>query len=489
MIAKMTSRKKLFVGSLCLGCALFALTTPSPPLQAKMHVVERSSDTKMDTVRVAQGTSENMKLDQTFADIVVGDPDIADVVPLTDRSLYILGKKLGRTSVSIYSAEKQLLGSLDVEVSYDTSALAVELHKRLPDAKIKVSSINGRILLTGTVPDAVTLDQAVLIAKQFGADIVPSITVTRSQQVMLEVRFLEVSRTAGRELSSRLSVAGPGWSSTTGFASLKNGSAPFGTISGTLISGAYTATLDIRALEEKGLARRLAEPNLVALSGDTASFLAGGEFPFPIQSGIAGQVSIEFKKFGVGLSFTPTVLKDSLINMKIEPEVSELDNTQSVSIGGVTVPSLIVRRASTTVELKDGQSFALAGLLQSVNASDLSQLPWIGNIPILGALFRSASFQRHETDLVILITPHIIQPVVPGQVLRAPTAITKRANDAELFLAGQTDTPRRGFLNDADRAEQQNAQNAPAQPYPAQPYNDGGHILSLAKPEDTNARR
>jgi pilus assembly protein CpaC len=479
-MTKKTSLIKPFGRMLLLTCAALIFTTDAAPVQAKMHVVERSSDMSIDTVRVAQGMSENIKLDTPFADIVVGDPDIADVVPLTDKSLYVLGKKLGRTSVSIYDTEKQLLGTLDVEVSYDTKELSAELRRRLPGAKIHVSSVNGRILLTGSVPDAVTLDQAVLIAKQFGAEVVPSMTVSRSQQVMLEVRFEEVSRDAGRELSSRLTVNGPGWTANTGFDNVLSGSDAFGTISGTATSGAYSATLAIRALEEKGLARRLAEPNLVALSGDTASFLAGGEFPFPVQSGTLGQVSIEFKKFGVGLSFTPTVLKDGLINMRIEPEVSELDNTQSVTAGGTTVPGLIVRRASTTVELKDGQSFMLAGLLQSVNSNELAQMPWIGNIPILGALFRSASFQRHETDLVILITPHIVQPVLPGQVLRSPLEATKRANDAEYFLTGEQETPRRGYIGGAP------ANDAPLQP---QPYNSGGHILSLTKPEDANARR
>lgn len=457
-----------------MALALLAASQTSATA-AGMQIVERSSEMKIGTVKVAQGTSETMKVDTSFSDIVVGDPDIADVVPLTDKSLYVLGKKLGRTSVSIYSLDKQLLGVLDVEVSYDSREMASELKQRLPGSKIKVSSVNGRILLTGSVPDAVTLDQAVLIAKQFGPEVVASINVDRSQQVMLEVRFMEVSRSAGRELSSRFSVTGPGYSATTGFAGLQSGASSFGTISGSIISGGVNATLAIRALEDQGLARRLAEPNLVALSGDTASFLAGGEFPFPVQSGDGGQVSIEFKKFGVGLSFTPTVLKDGLINLKIEPEVSELDNTQGVSIGGVSVPGLIVRRANTTVELKDGQSFAMAGLLQSVNSSDLSQLPWIGNIPILGALFRSTSFQRRETDLVIMVTPRLVRPAVPGQVIASPLDTTKRANDAELFLAGQTEVPRRGVMNRNWRGEE----------LQSQPYNTDGHILSLTKPEET----
>ncbi len=469
--------------SAAMAVALLALAAPLTTAEARMRVIEKSSDMKIGVASVAQGTSETMKVDTSYTDLVVGDPDIADVVPLTDRSLYVLGKKLGRTSVSIYGADKQLLGVLDIEVSYDSREMAVELKRRLPDANIKVSSVNGHILLTGTVPDAITLDQAVLIAKQFGPEVVNSMSVDRSQQVMLEVRFLEVSRTAGRELSSRLSVTGPGYSATTGFPGLQTGQDAFGTLTGSIVSGGVNATLAVRALEEKGLARRLAEPNLVALSGDTASFLAGGEFPFPVASGIAGQVSIEFKKFGVGLSFTPTVLKDGLINLKIDPEVSELDNTQGIAIGGVQVPGLVVRRASTTVELKDGQSFAMAGLLQSVNSSDLSQLPWVGNIPILGALFRSTSFQRHETDLVIMVTPRLVRPAVPGQALHSPLDSTKRTNDSELFINGQTEEPtggppRRGLLNRGFR----DAERTPVQPLP---YNTDGHILSVTKPEET----
>lgn len=471
------SKTRIGLPLLVATCALLCASVITNDAVAKMRIVERSSDLKMDTVNVAQGTSETIKVDSNFADIVVGDPDIADVVPLTDKSLYVLGKKLGRTSVSIYGADKQLLGMMDVEVSYDTNAISAEIRRRLPHAKIKASSVNGRILLTGSAPDAVTLDQAVQLAKQFGSEVIPSVDIDRSQQVMLEVRFLEVSRTAGRELSSRLSVTGPGWSSTTGFTSVQSGNTPFGNISGTIITGAYNINLAVRALEDQGLARRLAEPNLVALSGDTASFLAGGEFPFPVQSGDGGQVSIEFKKFGVGLAFTPTVLKDGLINMKIEPEVSELDATQGVAIGGVTVPGLIVRRASTTVELKDGQSFAMAGLLQSVNTNDLSQLPWIGNIPVLGALFKSASFQRRETDLVILVTPHLVRPAVPGQVLRSPLETTKRGNDVDYFLGGQQEvTPRNDRRTRWEQADER--RSAP------QPSGDGGHILSVTNPEE-----
>ena len=205
-----------------------------------------------------------------------------------------------------------------------------------------------------------------------------------------------------------------------------------------MLGNGVQADVLVRALEERGIVRRLAEPNLVALSGDTASFLAGGEFPIPVASNL-GTITIEFKKYGVGLAFTPTVLGDGVINLKIEPEVSQIDPTTSITIGAITVPALIVRRANTTVELRDGQSFAIAGLLQSINTADQKQLPWLADVPILGALARSAAYQKKETDLVIIVTPRIVRPARPGDVLRTPLDGTRPANDAEYFLLGQSE--------------------------------------------------
>ena len=183
---------------------------------------------------------------------------------------------------------------------------------------------------------------------------------------------------------------------------------------------------------------RLAEPNLIALSGDTASFLAGGEFPIPVASNL-GQVSVEFKKYGVGLAFTPTVLADGNINLKIEPEVSQIDPTTVITVGAITIPALIVRRANTTVELRDGQSFAIAGLLQSNVSTDQKQLPWIADVPILGALARSASYQKKETDLVIIVTPRLVRPARPGEPLRTPLDSSRPATDPEFFGLGQAE--------------------------------------------------
>jgi pilus assembly protein CpaC len=217
-----------------------------------------------------------------------------------------------------------------------------------------------------------------------------------------------------------------------------SGTAPFGVIVSKLLAKGFETDMIINALEQKGVARSLAEPNLVALSGDTASFLAGGEYPIPVP-GSLGTVTIDYKKYGVGLAFTPTVLSGGLINMKIEPEVSQLDFSHTVTIAGLAVPPLIVRRASTTVELRDGQSFVIGGLLQSVGQNAISQMPWLGDMPVLGALFRSASYQKNETDLAIIVTPRLVQPARPGDVIKTPLDVSSPVNDVDLFLMGKTE--------------------------------------------------
>jgi pilus assembly protein CpaC len=212
-------------------------------------------------------------------------------------------------------------------------------------------------------------------------------------------------------------------------------------------SNGGSVDLLISALETKGLVRRLAEPNLIALSGDAARFLAGGEFPVPVAStataGALPTVTIEFKKFGVELGFVPTVLSRGVINLRVEPSVSELDFTNAVQIAGTTIPALTRRDARTTVELRDGQSFAIAGLLQTRNRQDVSQLPWIGSVPVLGTLFSSKSYQQQETDLVIIVTPHLVAPAAPGQQLASPLDSRLPANDVDFFLNGQMEVRKR----------------------------------------------
>jgi pilus assembly protein CpaC len=418
-------------------------TASFAPTAAQAREVELSAGRTSATVRISVGKSESVRSEGGFSEVIVSDPEIADAIPLTDRSLSILGKKIGTARVSVYGEGKRLVGVYDVEVSYDTSRLGSELAQRFPHARFRVSSVNGRIMLGGNAPDSVTVDKAMTIAKQFGADVINSVKVSAPQQVMLEVRFVEASRSAGRELGVNWKVleqsllsGGSGISAAVGTGALISGAAPFGTVVGRLLGNGVQADTLLQALEERGVVRRLAEPNLTTLSGDTASFLAGGEFPIPVASNL-GTISVEFKKYGVGLAFTPTVLGDGVINLKIEPEVSQIDPTTTITAGNITIPALIVRRANTTVELRDGQSFAIAGLLQAINSTDQKQLPWLADVPVLGALARSASYQRKETDLVIIVTPRIVRPARPGDVLRTPLDTSKPANDPEFFLLGQ----------------------------------------------------
>ena len=431
------------------------------------------------TVSVYIGKTEDVRTDTSFVELTVGDPEVADVNPLTDRSLSILGKKNGTTRVSAYAEGKKLIGVFDVEVVYDTSLLQAEIRRRFPNASLRVSAVNGRIMLSGNAPDGPTVDKAVLIAKQFGNDVINSVNVLQPQQVMLEVRFVEATRQAGRDLGVQWNVFGqktvanignrtpsnqlpitntgggmfsqPGQTlggpnvgagvatiSPIAVAGVLSGTAPFGVIVSKLLAAGVETDLIINALEQKGVARSLAEPNLVALSGDTASFLAGGEYPVPVP-GALGQVTIDYKRYGVGLAFTPTVLSGGLINMKIEPEVSQLDFSHMVTIAGLSVPPLIVRRASTTVELRDGQSFVIGGLLQSVGQNAISQMPWLGDVPVLGALFRSSSYQKNETDLAIIVTPRLVRPARPGDVIKTPLDAALPVNDVDLFLMGKTE--------------------------------------------------
>jgi pilus assembly protein CpaC len=452
------------------------------------RVVQITGAKRTATVNVSIGKSADVHTDASFNDITVGDPEVADVNVLTDHSLSILGRKSGTTRVTVYGEAKKVVGIFDVEVSYDSSMLAAEITRRFAHSGLRVSTVNGKILLSGNAPDAVTLDQAMTLARQFGPDVINSVSVNSPQQVMLEVRFVEASRQASREIgvqwnvfgsrsttnigdrqaASKLPLAPPPNSQTLSAgevaAGVLSGAAPFGVTVARMIAGGVTADAFINALEQKGLARSLAEPNLVALSGDTASFLAGGEYPIPV-AGSLGTITVDYKRYGVGLAFTPTVLRDGVINMKIEPEVSQFDPSHTVSVGnGISVPALIVRRASTTVELRDGQSFVIGGLLQNVSSTAQEQLPWLGDVPVLGALFRSASYQKNETDLAIIVTPRIVRPARPGDAIKTPLDNTLPANDADLFLMGKAEIPRETARLEAGLI---------------QPYS--GHILDLPK--------
>lgn len=407
------------------------------PAKAGNDVVYVSAS-KNASIKVAKGKPRTIMTSAAFYQIVIGDPEIANVNPLTDKSFYVLGNNLGTTGIALFDQNKQLVGTIDIEVTLDTDQLASTIRASVPDAKIKVGSANGRVVLSGEADDAVAAEKASKIASRFSGneEVINSVNISSSQQVQLNVRFVEINRQAGQDLGAKYSanfaygmggrdvVLDPGTVSGAGN----------GEIIGRLLSNGLSIDVAIKALEQRGLARRLAEPNLIARSGQTASFLAGGEFPIPVSED-NGKISVTYKKYGVGLDFTPTVLKDGLVSLDIAPEVSSIDPSASIEVSnGISIPAFIVRRAKTSVDLKNGQSFMIAGLLQSQNDITTSRLPGLGKLPVLGSLFSSKSYQRRETDLVIIVTPYLVKPVDPSKKMAEPTDGTQAPSNADYFL-------------------------------------------------------
>ncbi len=438
--------------------ALLVLLAPGAEVttaEAQTQLIKLSNNNRVGRLLIVQGSSETIRVDIPFSEIVVGDPETADVNPLTDQTMYVLGRKLGLTNVALFDVDKKLVGVIDVEVTHDLDGLKRALRNAMPNSNIKVKSINGRILLEGMVQSTSAAERAMSLANEFAVNsdgtpgrVSNSLSIASNQQVNLEVRFVEVNRTAGKELGISWNFAtnnrvGGVTGSGIGLGALSN-ALPFGTLIANFLGNGINADVLITALEQKRLARRLAEPNLTAMSGEEAMFHAGGEFPIPVGQD-NGRITIAFKEFGVKLKFTPTVMDDGVINLKIAPEVSEIDTANSIRFDGqgVLIPALSVRKASTSVELRDGQSFAIAGLLQSVNQKVTNQIPWLGDVPVLGTLFRSSSFQKKQSDLVIIVTPRLVVPVGNRQQLQTPLDTSLSSNEPEFFLLGKQEVSRK----------------------------------------------
>ncbi|MGY4427451.1 pilus assembly protein CpaC [Bradyrhizobium sp. JR6.1] len=412
-------RRLVAFSAMALGVAVALIHSADPVLAADRRApssgggvfVSEMSDVQR--VRVTLNKSRTFRVETAFSSIVAGSPDIVDVKSLSDHLIYVQGKKTGTTNVILFDSSMKQIGILDVEVTLDIGNLQQNIQTSTGTRGIRVSASEGQVVLSGMAADAVAAERAMSIAKGSvpeGGIVVNAMNVAAPQQVMLEVRFLEVARSAGRELGVNLyagngNLTQVGNSGTAGrpvpsstpqgvpvlatASGLAGAATPFGNLLTNVLRTSNGTSVDLllQALETKGLVRSLAEPNLMALSGDAARFLAGGEFPVPVASNTTNgfpTTTIEFKKFGVELGFVPTVLSRGVINLRVEPSVSELDFTNAVTIAGTVIPALSSRNARTTVELRDGQSFAIAGLLQTRNAQDVQQLPWIGSVPVLG---------------------------------------------------------------------------------------------------------
>ncbi|QUD88583.1 type II and III secretion system protein family protein [Phenylobacterium montanum] len=406
-------------------------------------------------VSVSAGKSQVIELPGPYVDAMIADPKIADVVPLSNHSIYVVGKAMGSTALTVYGPGKRLIASANVVVDSDVGSLKNRLHELLPNEhSISVRSANQSIVLAGVVSSPAAAAQAALLAESYAPQkVVNLLGVEGTQQVMLSVRFVEMKRTMAKDLQVNVESAAqavghsPAFSIGTG--DTINGNTNilnnlFGPMAARIGRGQGGLNVIFDALENKGLVKTLAEPDLVAMSGDTASFLAGGEFPIPVaQNGTclpgsnncSSTITVQYKPFGVALSFTPTILSDGMINLVVSPEVSAIDPSTSIVVGPIQIPGIKVDRAHTTVELRDGESFTIAGLLAENYQTQIRQFPFVGDVPVLGALFRSNGYKRDETELVVVVTPHLVTGrrghiATPEQSFVPPS-------DFELFLFGQ----------------------------------------------------
>lgn len=475
--------------ALCAAAAVLSVATAAwNPASAAELLVEASHSTLVKSPR-------------PMGEVIVADPSVADVHAHGTMYLSVIGKKVGETTIRIFDKQRQLLESYEVHVGYNLVAIRKALKDFLPDELIGVEMVNRNIALTGQVSNAAAADKAVRIVREFlasdssgggaaspakaaagggaqaggdksgGGDVLNLMQVTSGQQVMLRVRVGEVQRSAlkdlgvdltevarngvssvifgtGNGIASLVAVPSGGTTVTPGQFLLPGGQTPTNTQA--VLAGSYqphgpngkTLSGLIHALEEDGLFKLLAEPNLVAVSGEQAEFLAGGEIPVPVpQSGTGGSttITIDYKPFGVGVKFRPVVLTENRIRIDVQPEVSELDFTNAITLSGTKIPAISTRRAKTTVELAPGESFMIAGLIKDEARSTIDQLPGVKNLPVLGALFRSSDFQRNETELVIAVTPYIVDPMKSGDV-RLPTDNFAPASQMEMIFYGALGT-------------------------------------------------
>ncbi|KPQ15038.1 MAG: Tad secretion system secretin RcpA [Rhodobacteraceae bacterium HLUCCO18] len=425
--------------------AVFSQGTPVTAQTLRVLEGETSA-----TLRVPMNRAVVVESDMLFAELSVANPAIADIATLSERSIYILGRAPGRTTMTLLSAEGSLIANVEIQVVPDVAELRERLGEILPGEAVEVRTANDGIVLSGTVSSLQAVDRAMQLAERYTPGGVSNMMqVGGTQQVMLQVRFAEMQRSVRQELSSSLNIGNnDAIFGSNGLANTNPTGVPTivpdgldnrnGALSIAFGSGSLQIGLLLEALETNGMVRTLAEPNLSALSGQTAEFLAGGEYPIPVQG--EDGIGVEFKPFGVNMNFTPTVVEGEIINLNLTAEVSSIGEIQP----GTNIPVLNTRRAGTTVELRDGESFAIAGLLQDDFRDSIGQVPWLGDLPVLGALFRSANYSRQQTELVVIVTAHLVNPV-RGEALALPTDRVTIPTEADLFLHGRTTgRPRQG---------------------------------------------
>ncbi|NSX56002.1 type II and III secretion system protein family protein [Parasulfitobacter algicola] len=442
----------------------FAVTVATIPTGVNAETLRIMRGAPSSALNVPMNRAVVVESDVPFAELSIANPGIADISTLSDRTIYVLGKEPGRTTLTLLGGDGRLISNIDVHVAPDIGEFKERLRQILPGENIEVRTANDGIVLSGTVSSIARLDRALDLANRYAPDRVSNLMmVGGTQQVMLKVRFAEMQRTASKALGSRLNIFGGGLEGfgvngvgdlvprvdpdsvdnrgVLGGGAIQEATSSVGLTFGI---GDYEVAWILEALEQKGLVRTLAEPNLVALSGQEATFLAGGEYPVAVAQDDE-TITVEFKPFGVELNFIPRVVDGDTINLSLEAAVSSIDPSVSfrADVDGIEIFGFRRRETSTTVEMRDGESFAIAGLLEDDFSNTATQTPWLGDVPILGSLFRSASFERGQSELVIIITPHLVTPT-RGEALALPTDRVTLPTEGEFFINGRMQGRLRG---------------------------------------------
>jgi pilus assembly protein CpaC len=389
------------------------------------------------TIYVPRDKSLSYRLGHAAAKIVVAQPEIAKVTATSESSFYVQGMEFGSTNLLVYGSGGRLLEVIDIRVGFDAASLQHDLSNAYPGEPIVVRNLGESLMLSGEVSNSGVQRRAEEIAQRYAPDsVISRLSVRDAQQVVLEVRVLEASRSALQDVGFTANIANNSFNFATGNG-LIGASPPTGLLQ--LFGGSGNTTIDtaLGALEEKGVIRTLARPNLVAISGQKATFHAGGEYPYPVPQR-DNLVSLEFRKYGVELNFIPLVLDNGMIRLEVEPKVSQLDFTNSLRVSGFTVPGLIIRQTKTTVELRGGESLSVGGLFQRDYSNAMRQVPGADRVPVLGALFRSSRWKQAETELIVIVTPRF---TTPDDKLKAAATVAppgKEPSAAALIFNGKS---------------------------------------------------
>lgn len=453
-------RRKIASQPLAKWVKLFFIMALTLPVMSITMAFNGSANETANQQNIEVGKGTLIRFNEPVNNVFIANADIADLQIKSPTLVYIFGKSQGETNLYAVTSDDRVVYEGTISVNHNLGSLEAALNHVIPNASIQVKSYEGLLVLTGHVDNATEAEDARRMAEEFigkKSTIINKLVIATPVQVNLRVRIAEIGRDTKKQL-------GFNWenlfsSGNTAIGIIQGANVvniipdPFGlpnslikefavqgrginSLFGGFAAGNFDINFIIDALETEGVLSILAEPNLTTQSGEPAFFLAGGEFPVPTIDR-NGQVIIEFKEFGVSLEFTPVVLDNGRINMRIKPEVSQLSSNGAVTLQGFNIPALSTRRVETTVELGSGQSFAIAGLIQNSVTHDLTKFPWLGDIPILGALFRSSEFRRQETELVIIVTPYIVQPH-NGGTMPLPTDNFVVPNDMDRYLKGQS---------------------------------------------------